>query len=112
MDDQPGPLAERVAALEGAWAVWGSYPALIVGALTLAVILFGIASFAYFRHVAKADAARVAEATAKTVSEQAANHYLQCNINAIVRANLDLHRDAPPDEADDIGGQYEEEMRE
>jgi len=109
MASSPTNLAERVAALESAWDVWGWYPGLIVGALTLLVIIFGAFSLGYVYWRAKAQARETADAVAREVAEQTANHYMQEHMDDILREHLALRRDAAPDAADEIGDMADDE---
>jgi heme/copper-type cytochrome/quinol oxidase subunit 2 len=61
--------------------------AAIVAVLTLAIIVFGFVSFAYFRHVTKLTSETVARETAERIAEQRANEYLQTHLPAILNAN-------------------------
>lgn len=99
---QTTALEDRVAAVEAIYETYLSWVGVTVGVLTLAVVLFGLASFAYFRYVAKYAARQTAREEATSVAERMANAYLQEHLPAMVRTYQDLARQASEDEGDTI----------
>lgn len=64
---------ERIRALEQTYQYLTLWLGTTIAVLTLAIIVFGFVSFAYFRHVTKITAEETARRTAEAIAEQRAN---------------------------------------
>lgn len=84
MDSGAGTDTAALAGISQYLTVWLGT---IVAVLTLAMIVVGFVSFAYFRHVTKLTSERVARETAERIAEQHTNEYLQAELPAILNAN-------------------------
>lgn len=83
-------LEGRLASLEAIYSVYLSWAALAVGILTLVVVICGFFSFLWIRSEAKRVAKATAKDEARRIAEKAANHYVQNNLDAIIRSNVGM----------------------
>lgn len=97
-------LAIKLGALETIYESYLAWVGVTLGFLTLAVILFGLVSVAYFRAIARGEAEKAAKQIAEDVAERRVNEYIQDQLPAMFEDYRDFLRKATDnDEADEIG---------
>ena len=97
-----GP-AERMSTVETIYQYLTLWLGTTVAVLTLAIVVFGFASFAYFRHVTRITAEATARKTAEAIAERRTNEYLQAELPAILKANREtIYGQADKAEGDEV----------
>lgn len=100
-------IETRVAALEAGYDTYAWLVGVILSVLTLTIIVFGLVSFAYFRHIAERRARDQARETSVAVAERETNRYLENQLPSILASHGVLKSEATGDEGDAIAAHPE-----